>query len=225
LEAAAVAGALAVASGTIGAAPARAEFQLHLYGGLNENFSSTVKLAKDPLRDTRDVSWDGNSFGNAPYWGARATWWLGSAWGIALDYTHTKAYADIDFRTDPIYNHLEFTDGNNLLILNILHRWKRSGSPWTPYVGFGLGVAIPHVEVILDAFPRAHTWNYQLTGLAGQALGGIEYKLTDRWAIFGEAKLSYSHVNAELNGGGSLKTDLWSPQLALGISYRFGGDR
>ena len=91
-----------------------------------------------------------------------------------------------------------------------------------PYLGLGGGIAIPHVEVKLKAFPGQDTWEYQFAGGAAQALGGLEYRLDDAWSLFAEGKVSYSHLATELEGGGTLKTYLWSPQLVLGLSYRFG---
>ena len=205
-------------------ASAHAEWQISVYGGINENFSSKVVLDKAPVTDSRTIDWDGRSFETPPYWGVRGTYWWNSHWGVALDYTHSKGYANLNFATDPIYNHLEFTDGNNLLLLNLMYR----GPPWwdgrvTPYVGLGIGVAVPHVEVRLKAFPGQETWEYQLAGVAVQALGGFDLRLTNSWSLFAEAKLSYSKIDADLVGGGSLSTELRSPQLAVGVTYRFGG--
>lgn len=160
-----------------------------------------------------------------PYWGVQATYWLNTnaSWGLGIDYTHSKAYAPFNFASDPTYRHLEFTDGNNLLLLNLLYRFGPiDDGRLLPYVGLGGGVAIPHVEVKLKAFPGHDTCEYQLAGAAAQALAGLEYRLDDAWTLFAEGKISYSHLAAELEGGGQLKTHLWSPQLLLGLSYRFG---
>ncbi|MBV1693895.1 MAG: outer membrane beta-barrel protein [Hyphomicrobiales bacterium] len=207
-----------------GAAAARAETQISVYGGLNENFKSQGTLSKGTLTDTRDFDWQGKSFEMPPYWGVRATHWFGnmSNWGIALDYVHSKAYANVNFATDPVYSHLEFTDGNNIVTLNAMYRfqpvWNGQG---VPYVGVGAGVAIPHVEVWLKAFPTQNTWEYQLAGGAAQVLGGLEYKFDRNWSAFAEARLMYSHLATDLNGGGQFKTYLWSPAFSLGLSYRF----
>lgn len=209
----------------IGSAPAAAEMQVGVYGGMNTNFNSPATLRKDGLSDSRTMDWEGRPFQMPPYWGVQAIYWLnrGAGWGVGLDYTHTKAYADLNFATDPIYRHLEFTDGNNLLILNLMYRFAPiADGRLLPYVGVGGGVAIPHVEVKLKAFPGQDTWEYQLAGGAGQVLGGLEYQLANSWSLFAEGKLSYSHLATELEGGGHLKTYLWSPQLLFGISYRFG---
>jgi lipid A oxidase len=144
-----------------------------------------------------------------------------SNWGFAIDYTHQKALADIDFRSDPTFDRLEFTDGNNLVILEALYRFSpMMNGTLVPYVGAGVGVTIPHVEVTLDN-PSSKTFEYQCCGFAAQILGGLEYKLNDTWSLFTEARLSYSRIDADLNGGGSLETDLWSPAVAVGLTYRF----
>lgn len=206
--------------------PAHAEMQFSAYGGMNENLSSRVRVDKAPVSETRTMDWEGNSFEMPPYWGVRATYWLNSnpSWGVALDYTHAKAYADLNFATDPTYSHLEFTDGLNILTVNLLYRFSPMfNGAFVPYAGFGVGVAIPHVEATLKGVP-GRTYEYQLTGAAAQALAGIEYRLGESWSLFAEAKLSYAQINAELSGGGSLATELWSPQIAVGITYRFGGN-
>ena len=59
---------------------------------------------------------------------------------------------------------------------------------------------------------------------AAQLLAGLEYKLNQSWSLFTEAKLSYSQISADLNGGGELETDLWSPAVAVGLTYRFPGN-
>lgn len=200
----------------------RAEVQIQLYGGLNGNFSSDVTVAKGAVNDTRTVDWEGKPFAMPPYWGARGIFWLGDgAWGLAVDYTHAKAYSKINFATDPVYDVLEFTDGNNILTGNIMYRFQRMGYGLRPYLGIGIGVAVPHVEVSLDAFPGQRTFEYQLTGLALQGVAGLEIPLWDRWSAFVEGKLSYTRIDAHLAGGGSLKTDIWSPHLAVGLSYSF----
>lgn len=207
-----------------GAAVARAETQISVYGGFNENFKSPGTLSKGTLTDTRDFDWQGKSFEMPPYWGVRATHWFGnmSSWGIALDYVHSKAYANVNFATDPVYSHLEFTDGNNIVTLNAMYRFQPVfNGQFVPYVGVGAGVAIPHVEVWLKAFPTQNTWEYQLAGGAAQVLGGLEYKFDRNWAAFAEARLMYSHLATDLNGGGQFKTYLWSPAFSLGLSYRF----
>jgi lipid A oxidase len=200
---------------------ASAETQISVFGGANWNLGSTVTVNAPGVQDERSVDWEGGSIDMPPYWGVRGTYWLGRNWGLAIDYIHTKAIAEIDFAGDPTYSRLEFTDGNNLLLFEVLYRFNPTlNGRLVPYVGVGAGVAIPHVEVTLKPTGNT-TYEYQLTGAAAQVLAGLEYKLNERWSVFSEFKLSYSHISADLKSGGQLETDLWSPQLAIGVTYRF----
>jgi lipid A oxidase len=134
---------------------------------------------------------------------------------------HSKAVADLGGAAGATFDRLEFTDGNNILLFDVMYRFNPlMNGKLVPYVGAGIGVTIPHVEVTLVGGGNT-TYEYQLTGLAAQVLVGLEYKLNETWSVFAEGRLSYSHINADLTGGGTLETDLWSPQLAIGLSYRF----
>jgi lipid A oxidase len=201
--------------------PAAAETQISVFGGANSNLSSDVKLKGTGVDETRSIDWDGASFELPPYWGVRATYWANANWGFAIDYVHAKAVADLSGAAGNTYDRLEFTDGNNILLFDVLYRFSpMMNNTLVPYVGAGIGVTIPHVEVTLNGVTNT-TYEYQLTGVAAQILAGLEYKLSANWSLFTEARLSYSQIQADLTGGGTLETELWSPQLAIGLSYRF----
>jgi lipid A oxidase len=220
-----LAAAVALLSPSLACGRAVAEVQIGVYGGLNTNVASPVTVHKGALSDSRSVDWEGRTFEMPPYWGAQATYWLNAnaSWGVSLDFTHAKAYAGLNFATDPVYRRLEFTDGNNLLMLNFLYRFGAlADGRLVPYLGVGGGVAIPHVEVKLKAFPDQDTSEYQFAGGAAQLVGGLEYRLDDVWSLFAAGKVSYAHLATELEGGGTLTTYLWSPQLLIGLNYRFG---
>jgi lipid A oxidase len=206
------------------AQPAAAEPQISVFGGANWNLGSDVKVAGTGTHDgIYPIDWDGKSFDLPPYWGVRATYWLNnssSGWGFAIDYVHAKAVADLS-NLGASFDRLEFTDGNNILLFDVLYRFNPwMGGKMVPYLGAGVGVAIPHVEVTLTGGGNT-TYEYQLTGIAAQVLAGLEYKLNEKWSVFAEGRFSYSNVVADLDGGGTLKTHLWQPQLAIGLSYRF----
>ncbi len=67
------------------------------------------------------------------------------------------------------------------------------------------------------------TFDYQLDGVAAEGLVGLEYSFGPHVSAFGEYKLSFSTNDADLVGGGSLETDVWTNHVTLGLSYRFGG--
>jgi len=208
---------LAIAAGGI-SVQAFAEATISVYGGANFSPHSVVKT-NGPTPSTRNtVGWDGVSFSSPPYWGLRGAWWLEEVQnvGIAIDYTHSKVKAS---PLPPGFNKLEFTDGINFLTANALYR-KDMGNGFTPYGGIGLGLSVPHVEAGGPAVGGFKTIEYQVTGLAAQALVGIDYAINDKWSLFGELKSTYGQVNADLNGGYKLKTNIVSNQIIFGVTYK-----
>jgi lipid A oxidase len=152
-----------------------------------------------------------------------------------VDFTHAKTYGDLGATvgasgtrggaavapTETVgttFSTLEFTDGLNLLTLNGMHRWVLD-QDLRPYAGLGIGVAIPHVEATTAFGPR--TFDYQLTGVALQGVVGLEIRMTEMFSLFSEYKLSYAQIDADLDNGGSLSTDIWTNHFVLGLSLNY----
>ena len=209
-------------------APAKAEFQISVYGGANTANDSEVTLELGALSGSFDVDWFGDSFHRPPYYGVRGTYWLTDFampnWGAAVDFTHAKVKADLD---DPAvggaFDRLEFTNGLNFLTLNALYRAPVS-ERFILYAGAGAGASIPHVEVSTIP-PTADTREYQVTGPVIQGLVGSSVDLFHGLALFSEYRASYSWNDADLDGGGSLETDILIHNFALGLSFSFGGPK
>ncbi|HET9935326.1 MAG TPA: hypothetical protein VFQ29_02570, partial [Methyloceanibacter sp.] len=159
-----------------------------------------------------------------------------SHWGLMLDYNHAKVIAEqgavvsISGRRDGIavgprdrvgntFDIMEFTDGLNQIFGGAMYRWQHER--WAPHVGFGVGASVPHVEVRRTG-AKTGTFDYQLAGVAVEGLVGLEYRLGPRLAAFGDYKLSFSSNDADLKGGGTLETDIWTNHFILGLSYAFG---
>jgi len=220
IELAALAGIGLLASG----APVSAEMVLSAYTGINESPSSTVNFDfLDGLgpRSTR-ANWDGESEKMPPYFGWRVTWWFEDHpnWGVAFDNAHTKVAAN---PMPAQFSVLEFTDGINMMTFN-LHYRHLNDTRFTPYVGAGIGFTTPHVEVA-DAAVTTFTSEYQFGGPAAEILIGVEARINDRWAVFGELKSGWADISADLKGGGWLNTEVVSNQVAVGLSYTFGNKR
>ncbi|MGV8985330.1 MAG: outer membrane protein [Cypionkella sp.] len=192
---------------------ARSEVVLSVYGGSQSALHSTLKTSN--LGDA-SVAWQGRSFEPPPYYGVRAVWWKNARWGYGLEYNHTKLYADNPQRYG--YSRLEFTDGLNIITANVWRRWQ-SNSRITPYVGAGVGVAVPHVEITPIGGPA--TSAYQLTGPAVQLVAGLSYQINDRWSVFTEYKGVYSHNEGDLEGGSTFRTNAVTNAINLGVTYRF----
>jgi lipid A oxidase len=191
--------------------------------------------------DFGGVAWDDESLVSPVYFGLRLEYRLpkASGWAVALDFAHPKMIARLH-ETVPVngtregevvagdevlgdtFAKLEFTHGYNLLTANALYRFF-SGTPEAaakrrvrPYLGFGIGIAVPHVEVI-DGISETH--NYQIVGPAAQVLGGVDIPVTRRLSVLGEARMSWADVTADLEGGGTVEVEPWTGQLAVGLSF------
>jgi len=213
-----------------------ADLQLGVYGGPAYTGASDLNLVQPGGTDMtfRDVAWEGKPFRRPPYYGYRAIYWPSDRYGVMLDFTHIKAIAIKDrpvqqsgFKdgdhvppqapVSATLKRLEFTHGYNLLTLNALRRGAPRGPNLIPYAGLGLGVAIPHVEVQRTDPPEsARTDEYQITGPALQALGGIEWRFGRRLSLFVEFKLSCAMIRGDLVGGGKVTTNLCTHQLLAG---------
>ncbi len=165
------------------------------------------------------IGWDGKSFEMPPYYGLRGTWWRSETFGVALEFTHAKVYAPDDEREAIGFDSMEFTDGHNLLTLNAMRRWPEQWGTATPYAGAGLGIAFPHVDV--ETTGGDTTFGYQLTGPAVRLLAGVSYPISERVSIFGEYQFTYSSNEADLDGGGSLETDIKTNAINVGLSLNF----
>lgn len=200
---------------------ATAETQLSFYGGHQSAPHSQVTGEYDSSAFDFTAGWEGKPFAMPPYYGIRYTNWRENNWGIAVDYSHSKVYSDDETRADSGFEVLEFTDGINVLTVNAVRRFQKSGN-WTPYIGGGVGIAIPHVEVQVDEF-ATKTFEFQYGGPAVQLHGGIEYSVNDSWSVFAEYKINYVMLDVELDGPGDnfLKTNIITNALNIGVSYGF----
>lgn len=199
---------------------AQAEVELSFYGGWQTAPHSNVAIRGDGALPDQDFTarWQGKSFEAPPYYGLRATWWQDRALGYGVDFTHAKIYAHENTLAEAGLDHLEFSDGINYLTANVYYRWQDALGLATPYVGGGLGVAIPHVEVRGNG---AETWGYQVTGPAVTLMAGVSYPINDQWSVFTEYKGVYSENTADLDDGGTLKTDVVTNALNVGVSFNF----
>jgi lipid A oxidase len=88
----------------------------------------------------------------------------------------------------------------------------------TPYVGGGLGVSIPHVEVTNGA---SETFGYQLTGPAATWIAGASYPISEQWSVFGEYKGTFTSNTGDLDTGGTIETDIFTNAVNVGVSFNF----
>lgn len=201
-------------------AVAMAEVELSFYGGIQGAPHSDVSITGNPVIPDGEFTagWEGRSFEAPPYYGIRATWWRNETLGFGLDFTHSKVYADDATLATSGLSRFEFSDGINIVTVNVFRRWPEAFGPMTPYVGGGVGVSVPHVEVTGGT---SETFEYQLTGPAVAFVAGASYPISDRWSVFGEYKGTYSMNTADLDGGGTLETDIVTNAFNVGVSFDF----
>lgn len=195
------------------------EWELSAYGGFQTAPHSDVDVSDGT---SFNAGWEGKSFSSPPYWGVRGTYWFTEGkladLGIALDFSHAKVYADGDTLNETGWDTFEFTDGLNLITLNAFYRFPIEGSRFTPYVGIGAGLNVPHVEVTR---PSGRTFDYQVGGATIQATAGVKFAITERWSAFAEYKGNYSFVDVDIDSGDTLETDIITNAVNFGLSFKF----
>ena len=199
-----------------------AESEFSFYSGTQGSPHSGVRGTDSSAGGIGDfdftAGWEGRPMEMPPYYGFRYTRWTSETFGWGFDFNHTKAYADDETLADSGFSTLEFSDGLNHLTINAYRRFPDLGWPVTPYVGAGLGLSIPHVEVDTGG---EKTFEYQIAGPAAQVVAGASYRFSDRWSVFGEYKGSYSINSMDLEGGGELETNIVTNAFNIGISLGF----
>lgn len=196
-----------------------AQIELSFYGGAQSAPASDISIRGDDVIADSDFrqNWEGRSSSAPIYYGIRATRWQSPTFGYGLDFAHNKVYPKDD-ELPAGFDVLEFTDGLNTLTVNAYRRWPNMVGNVSPYIGGGLGVAIPHVEVTNG---DSETFGYQLTGPAATWIAGASYPVTDQWSVFGEYKGTFSSNTATLDSGGELRSDIFTNAVNVGVSFNF----
>lgn len=199
---------------------AMAEIEISVYGGYQTSPHSEVSVFGDAVVPDSEFTagWEARPFDPPPYYGLRATWWPTQTLGFGLDMNHAKVYADDETLAETGYETFEFSDGLNIITVNAYRSWDQTFAGFSPYVGGGLGVSFPHVEVTDGG---SETFGYQLTGPAVAWLAGASLPINEQWSVFGEYKGTYSINSADLNGGGTLETNIITNSVNVGVSFNF----
>jgi len=222
-----------------GAAFAETDFSLYTGTSSTRDSDLHVRQAGTATDVTLgDVAWDAKPFRPAPYYGLRLTHFFERHpnWGAALDFTHYKIYAKTGRLVDVVgtwqgasvattaemsryVQRFEISHGVNLLSINALYRWRGSaGDRLQPYVGAGLGHYLLHAEnVVAD---RSQETGYQSSGFGYQALGGIHYRLSEKFGAFVETKFDRGTAKVDV-ADGTAQTRLRSLHVVAGLTYRF----
>lgn len=210
------------------AGQASAELELSFYLGAQSVQESSISgTLPGGTSVSRNVDWEGQPFESPFYYGGRVMWWTQSNLGFGIEATHAKAYAPDADRAALGVNRLEFSDGHNIVTANIMKRWPGAFAQerFTPYVGGGVGLAIPHVDIEVSG-ASSRTFGYEVTGPAVRGIAGLKYDLNDDWALFGEYQITWSDNEITVDpapgqAAGKLNTELVTHAVNIGISYSF----
>ncbi|MDA7949520.1 MAG: hypothetical protein MPJ78_18845 [Hyphomicrobiaceae bacterium] len=219
---------------------ARSEMQIGLYAGGSKSPPSDVRLVAPDGTDIllKDVVWKSQPFKPSPYYGGRGVDWNTTFpnFGLMVDFTHAKATAirsqivnqtgkrsgvDVPPREpfDKTFRKLEFTHGLNMLTFNGVFRITGVHRRLIPYAGLGIGFLVPHAEAWRAGEKKADAVREaQVTGMALQALGGIEWRIfkSGRRSVFTEYKFAHAPNVVKLHTGGTVSTKILVHQFVLG---------
>ena len=201
---------------------AAAEFEVSLYSGSRSLPHSRITgdVAGAPVDNL--IGWDGKSFEAPPYYGGRLIYWRSDKFGFGIEGTHAKAYAPAAELPAELTG-IEFTDGHNVITINAHRRWSQAWARGrvSPYILGGIGIAVPHVDLQPSYAGAPHTFGYQFTGPAVRLGAGASWAINDRWAVFGEYQFTWSDNEVEIDGGGTLQTEIKTNALNIGLSMKF----
>jgi len=214
------------------ATPAAAEMELSLYLGVQTVDDSTASgTLPDGTAFSRGIDWRAKPLDNPLYYGGRATWWTQKNWGFGVEGTHAKAIASRPDQNALGVNKLEFSDGHNIFTANVMKRFPDTvlrTPKFTPYLGAGVGVAVPHVDIRV-AGAASRTFGLEVTGPALRGIAGLKYDFNDRWALFGEYQITWSDNEVTIDPdvalpgqpAGELNTEILTHAVNIGVSYSF----
>ena len=206
-----------------------ANFDVSLYGGFNNAAHSSVTFSNASTSYGIDDGkysvngWEGESFESPIYYGYRLSVneLENTDLEFAVDFNHSKVKAK---NLPGNLKRLEFTDGINTLTLLALYKIDSliaMNIELDPYIGVGIGIAYPHVDIEGAAGTGGKTYDYQRTGPAYQVMAGLRYHLAESWKTFAEYRVTYTPMKADLDGGGQIETDILNNQVSVGLIYSF----
>ena len=227
------------------AKPVRGEFDLSVFTGIALTQDNDLVLHQRGGTDLtfHDVSYEGRDFDTPPYYGARLLWFPGenSHWGFGGEFFHVKLYLNVgdtvqvsgsrngvgvgdNERIDRTIESFSLSHGLNFALGDIVYRWLpgRGGNDFLarlqPYVGAGIGAAIPHVESNVGGTFHEE---YQFHGPGVQGIAGINFDLSRHWGLMFEYKFTYANLDSLEIPRGSIDLTPLSHHLVGGITFSF----
>ena len=223
----------------------RAEVELSIFTGVALTQDNDLQLQQGSGTDLtfHGVSYEGRDFEIPPYYGVRGLWFPSedSHWGFGAEFFHMKMYAETgdtvrvtgrrggmsvnaNERIDDTIQSFSLSHGLNYVLGDVVYRWfpGQRGEDFLghlqPYVGVGLGFAVPHVESTVNGTFHEE---YQVRGPGVQALAGVNVSLTRHWGLMFEYKFTYACLGSLDIPGGSIEVTPLTNHFVTGFTFGF----
>ena len=127
-------------------------------------------------------------------------------------------------RIDNTLQQFSLSHGLNYAPADVVYRWQpgKRGEDFLghlePYVGLGVGAAIPHVESEVNG---RFDEEYQFRGPGVQALAGVKLSLTKHVGVMFEYKFTYANVGSLDVPNGSIEITPLTHNLVAGLVFSF----
>lgn len=165
-----------------------------------------------------NANWSGGAMSSQPDYGVRVTWWQNETYGWGVDLNHASFPKVNANSADNNLNTLDLSGGLNLFTVNAYRRWKATENIFVPYIGAGLGMAMP---VVTFDSSGSITTEHQAAGPAIQWVAGASYAVTERVSVFGEYRGNYSVNSLGPDSGGTLNSNILTSGFNVGLSLGF----
>jgi opacity protein-like surface antigen len=97
-----------------------------------------------------------------------------------------------------------------------------------PYVNFSFGPAVPHLELNTnrnrEIKGQAYSFQSSMKNWGGGLGAGVRYKISRRFGLYLEYKLTYSHLHGmrfDDMDNTNVNMDFWTHHLQWGLSVMF----
>lgn len=163
-------------------------------------------------------------FGGGTGWGGDLGYRYGNGWAAELEWNYRSHSLDTLRQSGPnLARDGDFA--SNIFLVNGLRRFA-STSPWTPYVGAGIGW-VQEIDIDITPTTTGVERGYSASSeFAFQVIAGVEYALTPNWRLTADARwlrVGSVRLNNETgNPGGNAGPLTYNPlSVQIGVRYSF----
>jgi lipid A oxidase len=227
---------------------ARAEFVLDLFTGQSDTSNADVEITQPAAGNSftvRDLAFDGKSFEDPPYYGARVAYFFeGLPWlGVGVEFFHFKVFGETGQTrqitgtlggapinttapVNSVVQRFNVSHGVNYLLFDVIARYGFFRDVETyphgrlqVYLGGGVGPVITHAETRIEGV--AAEPGYEVGGGGGQGFAGVRFLLFKHVGLFVEGKVTHSSLTVGVARGGEASFEETTRHIVAGITIAF----